>query len=128
MAFRVKDLLIAVMPMGEDGQLVDFPGAIDECSRCTGLTPNCPGCSRVQCSDAPTRNFGEDFTIYEAVGEFQEAERALLRAELKLTEQRNLVAGRARDDAAGSEPDLGALEKRLAAALKEVRAQQKAAR
>jgi hypothetical protein len=126
MAFRVRDLLIAVMPVGEDGRLLDFPGAIDECSRCTGLTKDCPGCSRVQCSEHPTRNFGHDFTIYEAVADFQAAERALLRAELKLTAQRNLAAGLPPDDPAASEADLGALEKRLEEALKAVRAEQSA--
>ena len=126
MAFRVRDLLIAVMPVGEEGRLLDFPTAVDECTRCTGLTPDCPGCSRVQCSEAPTNNLGQDFTIYEAVADFQAAERALLRAELKLAEQRNLAAGRASDDPAGSQTDLAALEKRLEAALKEVRAQQAA--
>jgi hypothetical protein len=126
MAFRIRNLLIAIRPMDEEGRLVGFANAVDECSRCTGLTPNCPGCSRVQCSEAPTRNYGRDFTIYEAIADFQAAERELLKAELKLTAQRNLAAGREADDDGKTEVDLKALEKQLSAALKDVKAQQKA--
>jgi hypothetical protein len=125
MAFRIKDLLIAVSPIDVDGRLIDFPNAYDNCTRCTGLTKDCPGCTRIQCSEHPTRNFGHDFTIYEAVTEFRQAELVLLQAELKIAQQRDLAAGGQAREALG-EPDddeLEALERRLEEALKEVRKQ-----
>ena len=127
MAFRVKDLLIAVAPVGIDGRLIDFPNALDTCTRCTGLTPDCPGCSRVQCSDYPTRNYGRDFTIYEAVQEFQAAQLGLVQAQVKLAEQKSFAMGKERTEARAEEDDLEALEERLEDALEEVRRQRKAA-
>jgi hypothetical protein len=125
MAFRIKDLLVAVAPVGVDGRLIDFPNAFDDCTRCTGLTPDCPGCSRVQCSDYPTRNYGLDMTIYEAVGEFQAAQLVLVKSQLKIAQQRDLAAGVEPREAMGT-PDaaeLEKLEKRLEEALEEVRRQ-----
>jgi hypothetical protein len=125
MAFRIKDLLVAVSPVGVDGRLIDFPNAYDDCSRCTGLTKDCPGCTRIQCSDYPTRNFGKDMTIYEAVAEFQSAQLVLLKAELKLAQQRDLAAGKEAREAmeAPDSPELEALERRLEEALEELRRQ-----
>jgi len=85
--FRIKDLLIAVSPV-IDKDLTKGGGAFDDCTRCTGLTGACPGCSRIQCSNFPTNNFGFDFTIYEAVAHFKEAELLLLKADMKMAQQR----------------------------------------
>jgi hypothetical protein len=116
MAFRVKDLLIAVAPVRLDGRLVDFPQAADDCTRCTGLTNACPGCTRIQCSEHPTRNFGRDTTIYEAVRDFRAAELLLLQSELKMAEQRQAAGGKK----AAEEADLDLLERQLREALEEV--------
>src|SRR4051812_6578629 len=122
MAFRIRDLLIAVSPVDVRGIPRGLPNVADDCSQCTGLTKDCPGCSRIQCSDYPTRNHGIDFTIYEAVEDFRAAELLLLKAEMKLVQQRTTSA---RGKAAAEQPDedaeLEQLERSLTEALKEVR-------
>ena len=129
MAFRIRDLLVAVAPIGLDGRLIDFPNVADDCTRCTGLTADCPGCSRIQCSEFPTRNFGHDMTIYEAVSDFQAGQLVLVKAQLKIAQQRDLAAGREAREELGS-PDaaeLEMLERRLEEALEEVRRQRREA-
>src|SRR4051794_10150523 len=74
MAFRVRDLLVAVSPVDFRGIPIGLPNVADDCTRCTGFTADCSGCTRIQCSNYPTNNRGVDFTIYEAVQDFNDAE------------------------------------------------------
>ena len=133
MAFRIKDLMIAVLPPGAPSPAPDLfcldtmiwgdggggggGGGCGNQFTCYGCTNTCDaGCSRVQCSQYPTNNFAEQ------AADLRAAELLMLRAELRLALQ-----GQPRQPIAQvPEPprtrqDLNILETKLQEALEEIR-------
>jgi hypothetical protein len=153
MAFRIRDLMIAVLPPGAGGLGggcgvslggcggasfggpcgitlpgcgVSFPGCgvtlIGDCGNdytCKGCTNTCDaGCSRVQCSDYPTKEIPaqqfEDLRI---------AELLRLRAQMRIAIQERAVGGPivGAPELAPRPEDIDQLEQHLQSALHELR-------
>lgn len=120
MAFRIKDLLISLVPAkgkeaaGHLGCLMspcpENHGSIvaGDCTRCTDLGSCDAGCTRIQCS-YQTKDLAD------ALVEMRDAELLLLKAQLRLE-----VQGIERRRSAR---EIDTLEKHLEGALKELRAE-----